>query len=116
MVVSFAPAVIRTLDALATRPAAGRWGGALGSTLFGSMAPGGGLFSNSPIRAEPRESRHAVVVELSLDGDVRTTMAGADYSCGLLPVGLSVDRTVALTGYRGPSGGRMSRSMTGFYA
>ena len=44
MVVSFAPAVIRTLDVLATRPAVGRCGGAHGSVLFGSMAPGGGLF------------------------------------------------------------------------
>ena len=55
------------------------------------------------------------LVELSLDGDVRTTMAGADYSRGPLPVGLS-GRTLRLGGYRGPSGGRMSTSMTGFYA
>ena len=43
-------------------------------------------------------------------------MAGADYSRGPLPVGLSVGRTLRLGGYRGPSGGRMSRSMIGFYA
>ena len=44
------------------------------------------------VRAEPREPRrHAVVVELSLDGDVRTTMAGADYSRGPLTVGLGAD-------------------------
>ncbi len=42
-------------------------------------------------------------------------MAGADYSRGPLPVGLSVGRTLGLGGYRGPSGGRMSRSMTGFH-
>ena len=52
---------------------------------------------------------------LSLDGDVRTTMVGADYSRGALTVGLSVGRTLGLGGYRGPSGGQMTTSMTGFY-
>ena len=52
---------------------------------------------------------------LSLDGDVRTTMIGADYSRGALTLGLSVGRTLGLGGYNGPSGGRMSTSMTGFY-
>ena len=52
---------------------------------------------------------------LSLDGDVRTTMVGADYARGPLTVGLSVGRTLGLGGYSGPSGGRMSTSMTGFY-
>ena len=52
---------------------------------------------------------------LSLDGDVRTTMVGADYSRGALTLGLSVGRTLGLGGYSGPSGGRMSTSMTGFY-
>ena len=52
---------------------------------------------------------------LSLDGDVRTTMLGADYSRGALTLGLSVGRTLGLGGYSGPSGGRMSTSMTGFY-
>ena len=51
---------------------------------------------------------------LSLDGDVRTTMIGADYSRGALTLGLSVGRTLGLGGYSGPSGGRMSTSMTGF--
>ena len=52
---------------------------------------------------------------LSLDGDVRTTMIGGDYSRGALTLGLSVGRTLGLGGYNGPSGGRMSTSMTGFY-
>ena len=52
---------------------------------------------------------------LSLNGDVRTTMIGADYARGALTVGLSVGRTLGLGGYSGPSGGRMSTSMTGFY-
>ena len=50
---------------------------------------------------------------LSLDGDVRTTLVGADYSRGALTLGVSVGRTVGLGGYSGPSGGRMSTSMTG---
>ena len=52
---------------------------------------------------------------LSLDGDVRTSMFGADWARGPLTVGLSVGRTLALGGYSGPSGGQMTTSMTGFY-
>ena len=100
-----------------------------GSGLFGSMAPGDGLFSNSEFELN-RESRGGILsfwssssrshfsgIEdaLSLDGDVRTTMFGADYARGPLTLGLSVGRTLGLGGYSGPSGGRMSTSMTGFY-
>ena len=107
----------------------GSMGGAHGGGLFGSMAPGGGLFSNSEFELN-RESRGGILSvwssssrsyfggmedALSLDGDVRTTMVGADYSRGALTLGLSVGRTLGLGGYRGPSGGRMSTSMTGFY-
>ena len=52
---------------------------------------------------------------LSLNGEVRTTMIGADYSRGALTLGLSVGRTLGLGGYSGPSGGQMTTSMTGFY-
>ena len=52
---------------------------------------------------------------LSLNGDVRTSMFGADYSRGPLTVGLSVGRTLGLGGYSGPSSGQMTTSMTGFY-
>ncbi len=103
--------------------------GVHGGGLFGSMAPGGNLFSNSEFELN-RESRGGILsfwtsssrshfsgIEdaLSLDGDVRTTMLGADYARGPLTVGLSVGRTLGLGGYSGPSGGRMSTSMTGFY-
>ena len=106
-------------------PAAGAHGGG----LFDSMAPGGDLFSDSEFELN-RESRGGILSvwsrssrsyfsgmedALSLDGDVRTTMIGADYSRGALTVGLSVGRTLGLGGYNGPSGGRMSTSMTGFY-
>ena len=52
---------------------------------------------------------------LSLNGDVRTTMLGADYRRGPLTVGLSVGRTLGLGGYGGPSAGQVNSSMTGFY-
>ncbi len=103
--------------------------GAHGGGLFGSIAPSGGLFSNPEFELN-RESRGGILSvwsrssrsyfsgmeeALSLDGDVRTTMIGADYSRGALTVGLSMGRTLGLGGYSGPSGGRMSTSMTGFY-
>ena len=40
---------------------------------------------------------------LSLNGDVRTTMLGADYRRDPLTVGLSVGRTMGLGGYTGPT-------------
>ena len=52
---------------------------------------------------------------LSLNGDVRTSMFGADYARGPLTVGLSVGRTLGMGGYSGPSSGQMTTSMTGFY-
>ena len=104
-------------------------GGAHGGELFGAMAPGGDLFSNSEFELN-RESRSGILSvwsrssrsyfsgldgALSLDGDVRTTVVGANYSRGALTLGLSVGRTLGLGGYSGPSGGQMSTSMTGFY-
>ena len=90
--------------------------GVHGGGLFGSMAPGGNLFSNSEFELN-RESRGGILSvwssssrsyfsgmedALSLDGDVRTTMLGADYARGPLTVGLSVGRTLGLGGYSGP--------------
>ena len=103
-------------------------GGAHGGG-FGSFLPGGDLFSNSEF--ELNREQHGGVVSiwsrssrsyfggmegaLSLNGDVRTTMLGADYSRGPLIVGLSVGRTLGLGGYGGPSAGQVTSSMTGFY-
>ncbi len=104
-------------------------GAAHGGGLFGSMGMGGDLFSSSELELN-RESRGGMLSlwshssrsqfsgmedALSLNGDVRTTMVGADYSRGALTVGLSVGRTLGLGGYRGTSGGQMSTSMTGVY-
>ena len=106
-------------------PADGMHGGG----LYGSMGMGGDLFSSSELELN-RESRGGMLSlwsrssrshfsgmenALSLNGDVRTTMVGADYSRGALTVGLSVGRTLGLGGYRGTSGGQMSTSMTGVY-
>ena len=78
-------------------------GAAHGGGLFDSMGMGGDLFSKSEFELN-RESRggilwvwsrssrsHFTGMEdaLSLDGDVRTTMFGADYSRGALTLGLS---------------------------
>ena len=96
---------------------------------FGSLLPGGDLFSNSEFELN-REQRGGVVSvwsrssrsyfggmegALSLNGDVRTTMFGAGYSRGPLIVGLSVGRTLGLGGYGGRSAGQATSSMTGFY-
>ena len=105
-------------------------GRAHGGGLFDSMGMGGDLFSNSEFELN-RESRGGMLSvwsrssrsyfsgledALSLDGDVRTTMFGADYSRGALTVGLSVGRTLGLGGYRrDASAGQMTTSMTGFY-
>ena len=105
-------------------------GGMHGGGLLGSMGMGGDLFSNSEFELN-RESRGGMLSvwsrssrsyfsgledALSLDGDVRTTMFGADYSRGALTLGLSVGRTLGLGGYRrDASAGQMTTSMTGFY-
>ena len=105
-------------------PMDGAHGGGLAGTMLGHDP-----LSNSAFELN-RESRGGILSvwsrssrsyfsgmeeALSLDGDVRTTMFGADYSRGALTVGLSVGRTLGLGGYSGPSGGRMTTSMTGFY-
>ena len=96
---------------------------------FGSFLPGGDLFSNSEF--ELNREQHGGVVSvwsrssrsyfggmegaLSLNGDMRTTMLGADYRRGPLTVGLSVGRSLGLGGYGGPSAGQVTSSMTGVY-
>ena len=107
----------------------GPGGAAPGGGLLGAMGMGGDLFSNSEFELN-RESRGGILSvwsrssrsyfsgledALSLNGDVRTTMFGADYARGALTLGLSVGRTLGMGGYSGPSGGQMTTSMTGFY-
>ena len=104
-------------------------GAAGGGGLFGALAPGGDLLSSSGFELNrashggmlslwSRSSRSyftGMEEALSLDGDVRTTMFGADWARGPLTVGLSVGHTRALGGYAGASGGAMTTAMTGFY-
>ncbi len=90
---------------------------------FGSFLPGGDPFSNWEF--ELNREQHGGVVSvwsrssrshfggmegaLSLNGDVRTTMLGADYSRGPLVVGLSVRRTLAWAATAARAPGRSPR-------
>ena len=52
---------------------------------------------------------------LSLGGDVRTTMVGADYAKGPLVTGLSLSHSQGLGEYVGVAGGQVTSSVTGLY-
>ena len=100
-----------------------------GGGLFGALALGGDPLSSSGFELNrashdgklsvwSRSSRSyftGMEEALSLNGDVRTTMFGADWARGPLTVGLSVGHTRGLGGYAGASGGAMTTAMTGFY-
>ena len=104
-----------------------------GAAGVGTDARGGGplagLFADSEFEFN-REHRGGVVSlwsrsahswfggeegALALNGDVRTTMIGADYIRGPLTVGLSVNRSLGLGNYDGPSAGVVTSAMTGFF-
>ena len=53
--------------------------------------------------------------DLGLDGDVRTTMFGADYARGPLLVGLSLANSRGLGSYIGVDVGQVTSSVTGLY-
>ena len=52
---------------------------------------------------------------LSLGGDVRTTMFGADYAKGPLMAGLSLSHSQGLGEYAGAAGGQLATAVTGLY-
>ena len=52
---------------------------------------------------------------LSLGGDVRTTMVGADYARGPVVAGLSLSHSRGLGEYAGVTGGQVASSVTGLY-
>ena len=52
---------------------------------------------------------------LSLGGDVRTTMFGADYQRGRVITGLSVARSTGEGNYSGAAGGHLQAGLTGVY-
>ena len=97
--------------------------------VLGSALPGGDLLSGSEF--ELNRAGHGGVISvwsrsarssfggrqgaLSLNGDVRTTMLGADYTRGRLVAGLSLARSQGLGGYDGRHVGRVESSATGLY-
>ena len=52
---------------------------------------------------------------LALNGDVRSTMVGADYATGRLVTGVSLAHTRGLGSYAGVDTGRMTSAVTGLY-
>ena len=62
-----------------------------------------------------QSSFHGREGALSLNGDVRTTMVGADYAKGRMVAGLSLARSRGLGEYAGVAGGQVASSVTGLY-
>ena len=108
--------------------------GAAGGPFDGglaSMGLGGGNLLTGSAFALNRETRQGGILSfwsrgaqssfvgregaLGLDGDVRTTMFGADYAKGPMVVGLSLAHSRGLGGYDGRSSGRVASSVTGLY-
>ena len=109
---------------------AGQGGGMAERGLL-SMGLGGGNLLTGSAFALNRETRHGGILSfwsrgaqssyygregaLSLDGDVRTTMFGADYAKGPLVMGLSLANSRGLGSYAGETAGQMASSVTGLY-
>ena len=126
------------------RPASGALGLAAGP-MDGRASPDGGLFDRGLASlglggghlltgssvAVTRETRHGGLLSfwsrgarssfagregaLRLDGDVRTTMVGADYATGPLIVGVSLAHSRGRGGYTGVDIGEVHSSVTGLY-
>ena len=95
------------------------------------MGLGGGDVLTGSDFALGRETRHGGILSfwsrgaqshfsgregaLSLGGDVRTTMFGADYAKGPLVTGLSLSHSRGLGEYTGIAGGQVASSVTGLY-
>ena len=110
--------------------AAGPDNGLNGSGLY-QMGLGGGNVMTGSSFAMNRETRHGGILSvwsrgaqshfsgrdgaLSLGGDVRTTMFGADYAKGPLVAGLSLSHSRGLGEYVGVAGGQVASSVMGLY-
>ena len=110
--------------------AAGPDGGLNGGGLLQMGLGGGDLLTGSAF-AMNRETRHGGILSfwsrgaqshfagregaLSLGGDVRTTMVGADYAKGPLVAGLSLSHSRGLGEYAWVAGGQVASSVTGLY-
>ena len=62
-----------------------------------------------------RSSFHGREGALALNGDVRTTMFGADYAKGRMVAGLSLGRSQSLGGYSVTAAGQVQSAVTGLY-
>ena len=131
-----APGGLGMAEAASPRPAAGsmaaapgRGRGSLGDRAL-SMGLGGGDPLADSAFALDRETHGGVLSfwsrgaqshfsgreeALSLGGDVRTTMFGADYARGPLVAGLSLSHSRGLGEYAGASGGQVASAVTGLY-
>ena len=109
---------------------AGPGGGPAGRGLLDLGLGGGDVLTGSAF-ALNRQTRHGGILSLwsrgarssfhgqegalALNGDVRTTMFGADYAKGPLVMGLSLANSRGLGGYAGYSTGQVASSVTGLY-
>ena len=117
---------------LGAGPAGGPSGldGGLNGGGFLQMGLGGGDLLTGSDFAMNRESRGGILSfwsrgaqsrfsgregALSLGGDVRTTMFGADYARGPVVAGLSLSNSRGLGEYAGVAGGQVASSVTGLY-
>ena len=117
---------------LGAGPAGGPSGphGGLNGGGFLQMGLGGGDLLTGSDFAMNRESRGGILSfwsrgaqsrfsgregALSLGGDVRTTMFGADYARGPVVAGLSLSNSRGLGEYAGAAGGQVASSVTGLY-
>ena len=117
---------------LGAGPAGGPPGldGGLNGGGFLQMGLGGGDLLTGSDFAMNRESRGGILSfwsrgaqsrfsgregALSLGGDVRTTMFGADYARGPVVAGLSLSNSRGLGEYAGVAGGQVASSVTGLY-
>ena len=117
---------------LGAGPAGGPSGpdGGLNGGRFLRMGLGGGDLLTGSNFAMNRESHGGILSiwsrgaqsrfsgregDLSLGGDVRTTMFGADYARGPLVAGLSLSNSRGLGEYAGAAGGQVASSVTGLY-
>ena len=106
-------------------------GGGLNGNGLLQMGLGGGDLLTGSAFAMNRKTRHGGILSfwsrgarssfagregaLSLGGDVRTTMVGADYAKGPLVAGLSLSHSQGLGEYVGVAGGQVTSSVTGLY-
>ena len=108
---------------------AGPHGGLNGGGFLQMGLGGGDLLTGSDF-AMNRESRGGILSfwsrgaqsrfsgregALSLGGEVRTTMFGADYARGPVVAGLSLSNSRGLGEYAGTAGGQVASSVTGLY-